>query len=68
MLGTKMGVGASKPTEEPTTCLGSSSLDDLWGHQLVEATLQVSMSTWTWVMRVWLACFCVLAHAQFAKQ
>ena len=65
----KIGVGALWPTEEPTTCLGStSSSDDLWGHQLVEAMLQASMSSWTWLMRVWLACSCVLACTQFAKQ
>ena len=64
-----MGVGTFQPTEEPTTHLGSSSSDDLQGCQLVKAMLQASMSaSWTWVMRVWLACQCVLAHTQFAKQ
>ena len=63
-----MGVGTLWPTEEPTTCLGSSSLDDLWGCQLDKATLQASKSECTWVTRAWLACLWVLAWGQFAKQ
>ena len=64
-----MGVGTFWPTEEPTTHLGSSSLDDLWGHhQFDKAMPQASMSACTWVIRAWLACLCVFAHGQFAKQ
>ena len=51
-----MGVGTLQPTEEPTTCLGSRSLDDLWGHQLDKAMPQISKRVHTWAMRAWLAC------------
>ena len=63
-----MGVGTFQPTEEPTTCLGSSSLDDLQGHQLDKAMPQASKSECTWVIRARLAYLWVLAHRQFAKQ
>ena len=58
-----MGVGTFWSTEEPTTFLGSSSLDGLWGHQLDGVTPQASKSECTWAMRAWLACLWVLAWA-----
>ena len=63
-----MGVGRLRPTEEPTTCLGSSSLGGLWGHQLDEGTLQVSKRVWIWARTAWLACLWALILLQLSKQ
>ena len=64
-----MGVSRVRPTEELTTCLGtSSSLGGLWGHQLDGGMLQVSRRVWIWARRAWLACLWVLILPQLLKQ
>jgi hypothetical protein len=63
----KRGMGAFCPTEEPTTCLGRSSLYGLWGHQLLEGTPHASISVWTWAIRAWFTCLWVATWGQFMK-